>query len=84
MARASKKLLIFLDNSGYEVSLGRRKIYVSVPDARAERLGQIRIRSNNPTTLASCADVQADTKTRCNYSELCASGGYLAGAPSQE
>ena len=43
MARASKKLVICLDNSGYEVSLERRKIYVSIPDAKAQRLGQIRI-----------------------------------------
>jgi hypothetical protein len=32
-----------VDNSGYEVSLERRKIYVSLPDAPAERLGQIRV-----------------------------------------
>lgn len=43
MARAPKRLYICLDNSGYEVSLERRKIYVGVPDARAERLGHIRI-----------------------------------------
>ncbi len=43
MPRASKKLVICLDNSGYEVSLERRKIYVSIPDSQAERLGQIRI-----------------------------------------
>jgi hypothetical protein len=43
MARAPKRLYICLDNSGYEVSLEKRKIYVGVPDARAERLGHIRI-----------------------------------------
>jgi hypothetical protein len=43
MPRASKKLVICLDNSGYEVSLERRKIYVAIPDPQAERLGQIRI-----------------------------------------
>jgi hypothetical protein len=43
MPRASKKLMICLDNSGYEVSLERRKIYVAIPDPQAERLGQIRI-----------------------------------------
>ena len=43
MARASKRLVICVDNSGYEVSLERRKIYVSLPDADAERLGQIRV-----------------------------------------
>ena len=43
MSRASKKLVICLDNAGYEVSLETRKIYVAIPDARAERLGQIRV-----------------------------------------
>jgi hypothetical protein len=42
MAKA-KRLLICVDNSGYEVSLERRKIYVSVPDAKAESLGQVRV-----------------------------------------
>lgn len=43
MARAIKHLVICLDNKGYEASLERRKIYVSLPDARAEKLGQIRV-----------------------------------------
>ena len=43
MARAAKRLLICVDNSGYEVSLERRKIYVSIPDAKAERLGHVRV-----------------------------------------
>ena len=43
MARAAKRLVICVDNSGYEVSLERRKIYVSLPDSAAERLGQIRV-----------------------------------------
>ena len=43
MARAPKRLYICLDNFGYKVSLETRKIDVAVPDARAERLGQIRI-----------------------------------------
>ena len=43
MARTPKRLYICLDNSGYEVSLEKRKIYVAVTDARAERLGHIRI-----------------------------------------
>ena len=32
-----------LDNSGYEASLECRKVYVAIPDSRAERLRQIRI-----------------------------------------
>jgi hypothetical protein len=43
MAKVAKKLVICLDNAGYEVSLERRKIYVSIPDARAEKLGQLRV-----------------------------------------
>ncbi len=43
MAKPAKRLVICLDNSGFEVSLERRKIYVALPDARAEKLGQIRV-----------------------------------------
>ena len=43
MAKAVKQLVICIDNSGYEVSLERRKIYVALPDARAEKLEQIRV-----------------------------------------
>ena len=39
----SARLVICLDNSGYEVSLERRKIYVAVPDARAEKHKQLRV-----------------------------------------
>ena len=42
MARA-RQLVICVDNSGYEVSLERRKIYLSVPDAAAQRRGLIRV-----------------------------------------
>jgi hypothetical protein len=43
MAKATKRLVICVDNSGYEVSLERRKIYDALPDSRAEKLGQIRV-----------------------------------------
>ena len=43
MARPAKRFVICLDNSGYSASLERRKIYVSIPDAKAEKLGQIRV-----------------------------------------
>jgi hypothetical protein len=43
MAKAAKRLVICVDNSGYEVSLERRKIYVSIPDAKAAKLGQVRV-----------------------------------------
>ena len=43
MAKAVKRLFICLDNAGYEVSLERRKIYVALPDAKAQRAGYLRI-----------------------------------------
>jgi hypothetical protein len=43
MARTARQFVICLDNSGYEVSLERRKIYVSIPDPRAAKLGQLRV-----------------------------------------
>jgi len=43
MAKAAKRFVICVDNSGYEVSLERRKIYRSIPDAKAESLGQVRV-----------------------------------------
>ncbi len=44
MARAPRRLVICLDNAGYEVSLERRKIYVAIPDAKAAaRYGRIRV-----------------------------------------
>lgn len=30
-------------NFGYEASLERRKVYIALPDARAEKVGRIRI-----------------------------------------
>jgi hypothetical protein len=35
--------VVCLDNSGYELALERRKIYVALPDAKAERLGHLRV-----------------------------------------
>ena len=42
MARATR-LVICLDNSGYQVSLERRKIYVAVSDAKAQKVGLLRV-----------------------------------------
>ena len=39
----SPKFVICLQNSGYPVSLEKRKIYEAIPDPRAERTGHIRI-----------------------------------------
>ncbi len=43
MARATERLVICLNNAGYEASLERRQIYVALPDPGAEKLGQIRV-----------------------------------------
>ena len=43
MARLAQKLVICVSNKGYEASLERRKLYVAVPDAQADKLGQIRV-----------------------------------------
>jgi hypothetical protein len=37
------KFLVCVDNSGYEASLERNKIYVALPDASAERDGDVRV-----------------------------------------
>ena len=39
----TKSLVICVDNEGYEVSLEKRKIYVSLRDAGAEKRGMLRI-----------------------------------------
>jgi hypothetical protein len=43
MAKAATSLVICVQNEGYDVSLERRKLYVSIADREAEKLGQIRI-----------------------------------------
>jgi len=43
MAKTAKRFVICINNSGYEVSLEKRKIYLTVPDAHAEKLGQLRV-----------------------------------------
>ena len=43
MAKAAKRLFICLNNVGYEGSLERRKIYVALPEAKAERARCLRI-----------------------------------------
>jgi hypothetical protein len=42
MAKAHQ-LVICVDNTGYEVDLERRKIYVSIPDSAAGKRGYIRV-----------------------------------------
>ena len=42
MAKA-RQLVICVDNTGYEVDIERRKIYVTIPDATASKRGYIRV-----------------------------------------
>ncbi len=41
MARTAGGLVICVKNDGYDVSLERRKLYVSISDAAAENHGQV-------------------------------------------
>jgi hypothetical protein len=43
MAKSSGRLVICVENSGYEVSLERRKIYVALPDTKSEKAGLLRV-----------------------------------------
>ena len=43
MAKPAKELVICVKNDGYDVSLERRKLYVSIADADAEKRGQLRV-----------------------------------------
>jgi hypothetical protein len=53
MGKASKRLLICVDSTRYGVSLERRKIYVELPDARAEKLKYVRIDESGKDHLCS-------------------------------
>lgn len=43
LKRLTKQLVVCVDNSGYSVSLKKRKIYVMLRDAAAEKHGLLRI-----------------------------------------
>jgi hypothetical protein len=44
MARTpTSRLVVCIDNAGYAVSLEKRKIYVALRDAQAQKLGLLRI-----------------------------------------
>jgi hypothetical protein len=43
MAKTAKALVICVKNDGYDVSLERRKLYVSIADPAAEKHGQLRV-----------------------------------------
>ena len=40
---ASKQLVVCVKNDGYRTSLERRKLYVALPDAAAEKEGMLRV-----------------------------------------
>jgi len=41
--RAPKQFVVCIDNEGYSVSLERRKIYIALRDAAAEKHGLLRV-----------------------------------------
>lgn len=41
--RPASRFLICMDNKGYSVSLEKRKLYVTLPDAIALKHGQVRV-----------------------------------------
>jgi hypothetical protein len=43
MATTKRRFLVCVNNSGYEVSLERNKIYVALPDKAAEDSGDVRV-----------------------------------------
>jgi hypothetical protein len=43
MAGVRRRLVICVDNEGYQASLERRKIYVELPDATADKRGYMRV-----------------------------------------
>jgi hypothetical protein len=42
-SKANGKLLVCVENKGYPVALEKRKIYVSLSDPIASKLGQVRV-----------------------------------------
>lgn len=43
MSRTARRFVFCLDNSGYEVSLEARKVYLALPDPDSEKLGLLRV-----------------------------------------
>jgi hypothetical protein len=43
MKRGEKSFVVCVSNKGYPASLELRKLYQSIPDERATKLGQIRV-----------------------------------------
>jgi len=43
MAKTAKRLVVCVKNEGYDVSLERRKLYVTIVDPMAEKHGQLRV-----------------------------------------
>lgn len=43
LKRAASRFVICVENKGYKVSLEKRKIYLALPHATAQKHGQIRV-----------------------------------------
>lgn len=68
MASTSKGLVVCIDNEGYEVSLERRKLYVTISDASAAKRGHVRVIDESgesylyPKTMFVAVDLPAATR----------------------
>ena len=64
------KLLLCINNKGYEASLELRKLYENIPDKEAERHGQVRIIDESgedylyPTSYFAPVRLLAETKNK--------------------
>ncbi len=56
------KFVICIDNSDYPVSLEKRKIYESMPDREAAKLGQIRVLDESGEDYLYPAECFVDAK----------------------
>ena len=67
---SKQTFLVCVANDGYEASLELRKLYRIVPDARAERLGQVRVVDESgedylfPESFFAPVRLPSDTKER--------------------
>src|SRR5260370_26595051 len=92
MARAAKRVVICLDNTGYEASLVRWKIYVSLADRNAERLDQIRVIDESARTTSMKRASSRRCRCRSRSVVQCSSrhnvrvylgGQYIPAAPGR-
>jgi hypothetical protein len=81
VAAPGRHFAVCVDNSGYEVSLERNKIYVVLPDRDAEKGGDVRVVDESGEDYLSSADrfVAIDVPAAVKASLL---KGFLKGLPA--